>query len=84
MPIPPSRAMVMAVRYSVTVSIAELTRGILSLILLVSQVETSTSEGITVEFAGTRRRSSKVYAGSITSDSIFNLLERIVKLSLWC
>jgi hypothetical protein len=57
---------------------AALTRGILSLMFLVSRVETSTSEGTTVELAGTRRRSSKVYAGSMTSDSIFNLLEK------WC
>ena len=65
----------MAVLYSVTVSIAALTRGILSLMVLVSMVATSTSEGITVELAGTRRRSSKVYAGSMTSDCMVNLLE---------
>jgi hypothetical protein len=55
---------------------AALTSGMLSLMLLVSRVETSTSEGMTVELAGTRRRSSKVYAGSITSDSMFSLLEK--------
>jgi hypothetical protein len=68
--------MVMAVLYSVTVSIAALTSGILSLILLVSQVDTSTSAGITEEFAGTRRRSSKVYAGSMMSECMFYLLEK--------
>jgi hypothetical protein len=34
--------------------------GILSLMLLVSRVEISTSAGITLEEAGTRSRSSKV------------------------
>jgi hypothetical protein len=44
--------------------------------LLVSKVETSTSDGTTVELAGNRRRSSKVYAGSMMSGSMFKLLEK--------
>jgi hypothetical protein len=44
---------------------------------LVSMVEISTSAGTTLEEAGTRSKSSKVYAGSITSSAMFTLLEEL-------
>ena len=59
-PMPPSRAMAMAMRYSVTVSIAALMMGVLSLIFFVRYVERSTSVGRTLLSAGTSRTSSKV------------------------
>ena len=62
MPMPPSRAMRMAVSASVTVSIAALHSGMLSLMPVVSRVATSTSVGRTALSAGTRRTSSKVRA----------------------
>jgi hypothetical protein len=46
-PMPPSRAMRIAVAASVTVSIAELTSGIRSVMLRVNRVATSTSLGTT-------------------------------------
>jgi hypothetical protein len=59
-PIPPSRAMVIAVLASVTVSIAALKRGIFKVILLVKIVLISTSFGTTSDLAGTSKTSSKV------------------------
>ena len=50
----------MAMCDSVTVSMAELTMGMFSAILRVSQVLVSASAGITALRAGTRRTSSKV------------------------
>ena len=61
-PIPPSWAMEMAVRPSVTVSIAALTSGMLSRRLRVSCALTSTWRGSTSLSAGKRRTSSKVSA----------------------
>src|SRR3954465_14989529 len=62
MPMPPSCAMAMARRASVTVSMAADISGILSAMLLVSCVVRLTSRGRTVEWAGTSRTSSKVSA----------------------
>src|SRR3982074_3191130 len=61
-PMPPSCAMAIARRDSVTVSIAAETRGMLSWILRVSRVLRLTFRGRTLEWAGTRRTSSKVRA----------------------
>ena len=60
MPMPPSRAMAMAMRYSVTVSIAALIRGMLRCIFLVSRVRRSMSAGSTSLAAGISSTSSKV------------------------
>ena len=68
-PIPPERAMAMAVSPSVTVSIAELTNGIRSSRPTVSRVRVSTSLGKTSENAGSRRTSSKVSPSRIRSPS---------------
>ncbi|OIQ63674.1 hypothetical protein GALL_547840 [mine drainage metagenome] len=62
MPIPPSCAMAMASRDSVTVSIAAETRGILREILRVRRVARLVSLGNTWEYAGTNSTSSKVSA----------------------
>ena len=59
-PIPPARAIAMAIRASVTVSIAELTRGTRSRILRVSWLAVSAVAGTTSEAAGSSRTSSKV------------------------
>ena len=57
---PPARAIAMAIRDSVTVSIAELTSGTLSRIFLVSWLEVSAVAGTTSEAAGSSSTSSKV------------------------
>ena len=62
MPMPPSWAIVIARRASVTVSIAAETNGRLRRMPRVSRVERSTSRGSTSEYAGTSRTSSKVSA----------------------
>ena len=62
MPMPPSRAMQMAVAASVTVSMADDTIGFASRMPGVSCVRTSTSFGTTSLSAGTRRTSSNVSA----------------------
>jgi hypothetical protein len=62
MPIPPSRAMVMAVLASVTESIAAERNGMFSSISRVSCVLVSTSLGRTSLYPGARRTSSKVSA----------------------
>src|SRR3984885_11643629 len=64
MPIPPSWAMVMARRASVTVSIAADTTGRLTWISRVSLLARDTSRGRTSEYAGTSRTSSNVSASS--------------------
>src|SRR5467141_1225191 len=71
MPMPPSCAMAMASRASVTVSMAADTRGMFSSSLRVRRVFRETSRGRTREWAGRRRTSSKVSAFWITrmSDS---------------
>src|SRR5258706_598837 len=61
-PMPPSCAMAIARRDSVTVSIAAETSGMLSWMLRVSRVLRLTFRGRTLEWAGTRRTSSKVRA----------------------
>ena len=62
MPIPPSRAIAIAVAASVTVSMADDTIGIASRMPGVSCVRTSTSLGMTSLSAGTSRTSSNVRA----------------------
>ena len=62
MPIPPSWAIVIANRASVTVSMAAETMGMLSEILRVSCVAKLTSRGNIDEWAGTSKTSSKVRA----------------------
>ncbi len=57
-PTPPIRAMAMAIRASVTVSIALDTNGVRSVIRRVSRVEVSTSEGMTSLGAGSSSTSS--------------------------
>src|SRR2546422_1141930 len=59
---PPSCAMAIASGDSVTVSIAAETSGMLSWMLRVSRVLRLTLRGRTLEWAGTRRTSSKVRA----------------------
>ena len=61
-PMPPSCAMAMASRASVTVSMAADTSGMLSAMLRVRRVLRETSRGTTRECAGTSRTSSKVSA----------------------
>ena len=55
---PPSRAIAMAIRLSVTVSIAALTSGALRLISRVSRVVVSMSDGARSENPGSSRTSS--------------------------
>ena len=64
MPMPPSCAIVIARRASVTVSMAAESTGSPRRILRVSWVDRSTSRGRTSERAGTSRTSSKVSASS--------------------
>src|SRR4051794_7584427 len=71
-PIPPSRAKAIAIRASVTVSIAAETTGTSSTIVRVSRVAVETSFGRTDDSAGTRRTSSKV------SPSFANFAGRLV------
>ncbi|SHQ37220.1 Uncharacterised protein [Mycobacteroides abscessus subsp. abscessus] len=59
-PMPPARAIAMAIRASVTVSIAELTSGTFSLIRLVSCDEVSAPAGSTSDAAGSNSTSSNV------------------------
>ncbi|GBE36400.1 hypothetical protein BMS3Bbin07_00547 [bacterium BMS3Bbin07] len=70
-PMPPSLAMAMAMEASVTVSIAAVTMGVFKLILRVRYVVTSTSFGITSDFAGMRRTSSKVRPVRTFSSTIY-------------
>src|SRR5229473_1209256 len=64
MPMPPSCAMVIARRASVTVSIAAETTGRLTLISRVNRLASETSRGSTSEYAGTSKTSSNVSASS--------------------
>src|SRR5271170_5347541 len=64
MPMPPSWAMVIARRASVTVSMAAETTGRLTRISRVSWLASDTSRGKTSEYAGTSNTSSKVSASS--------------------
>ncbi len=59
-PMPPSRAMAMAMRASVTVSMPALTRGMFRRMSLVKTVDTSTSLGRTSDLPGTSKTSSNV------------------------
>ena len=71
---PPSWAMAMAVRASVTVSMAALRSGMLSWMCSVNRVETSVSRGRIDDSAGTSSTSSKVSPSGKTSwSSILHL-----------
>ena len=59
-PMPPARAMAIAIRASVTVSMAELTSGTCKRIFLVSWLEVSAAAGTTSDAAGSSNTSSKV------------------------
>ena len=61
-PMPPAWAMAIAIRASVTVSMAEAMIGMLSEISRVTRVRISVSEGITSDNPGRSRTSSKVSA----------------------
>ena len=61
-PIPPARAIAIAISDSVTVSIAAETRGMLSGIPRVKREPVATSFGWVVEWRGARRTSSNVKA----------------------
>ncbi len=69
-PTPPWRAIAMAIRDSVTVSMAEETSGIRSVMRRVSRAVVSASLGIMVESAGSSRTSSKVRAGGLNFSSL--------------
>jgi hypothetical protein len=72
--------MAMAVFDSVTVSMAALTSGILSVIRSVKRVETSMSRGKTADSAGIRRTSSKVKpTGKTSCSNTFHLQSRLKK-----
>ena len=64
-PIPPARAMAIAISDSVTVSIAAETSGTFSLISRVKREAVLTSRGCTNEWRGDSRTSSKVSAASV-------------------
>src|SRR5688572_29049942 len=89
-PMPPSWAIAIARPDSVTVSIAALSSGTLSLMLRVSRVETSTWLGTSVECCGTSRTSSKVSAvESPTSvsvgdnDAVFSSMSQAPGVAPW-
>ncbi len=79
MPSPPSCAMVMASRASVTVSMAADTSGMLSAMDFVRRVARLTSRGTTREWAGTRRTSSNVSAFLTTRMGFSNPQKRIIQ-----
>ena len=70
---PPSRAIVIAVRASVTESIAALTSGTFSSTPRQRRVRTSTSFGKTSLYAGTRRTSSNVRHSRRRSSSMYGV-----------
>ena len=65
-PIPPACAMAMAMRASVTVSMAEDSSGMFILMDFVTRVRVSASLGSTEDAPGTSRTSSKVRASRIS------------------
>src|SRR5215813_6723506 len=77
MPMPPAWAMAIAVRASVTVSIAALTSGTLSCMVRVSAVLTSASLGVKSDAAGTKSTSSKVSPSAISKGSMHALLSKL-------
>jgi hypothetical protein len=82
-PMPPSRAMAMARLASVTVSMAAEIIGIFMGMFLESLVLRLTSRGITSEYDGTSRTSSKVKPSDLTLSSwkdIFAVFLRVIKL----
>mgnify|MGYP000160611509 CR=1 FL=1 len=66
--------MAIAIRASVTVSIAELSSGMFIRIARVTKVEVSAADGSTVEAAGTRSTSSKVSASRISMKASIGVL----------
>ena len=83
-PIPPSRAMAIAISDSVTVSIPALITGIFKVMFRVKRVETSTSLGSTSECAGTKRTSSKVspFFPNLSSLIFTSIFYRCIKVIL--
>ncbi|AFI32123.1 hypothetical protein Q7M_1367 (plasmid) [Borrelia crocidurae str. Achema] len=74
-PIPPSFATAIAILLSVTVSIAELKKGIFKYIFLVNLVFKLTSLGNIDDFLGIKETSSKVKASfTILSINYFSLI----------
>src|SRR6056297_4306144 len=65
-PMPPACAMAIAMRASVTVSIAEDSSGMFIAMSRVTNVRVSAVDGMTLDAAGTRRTSSKVSASRIS------------------
>ena len=76
--------MAMAISDSVTVSMAALSSGTLSLIFFVSRVLTSTCVGNTVEWRGTSRMSSKVSAVRRSADGSLLTFFNLGHLRLLC
>ena len=72
-PIPPSRAIAIAIRDSVTVSIAAVISGMLRLMSFVSFVFRETPSGVTSDFAGMSNTSSKV-SPSFTNFSLYSFI----------
>ena len=70
MPMPPCWARAMAIRDMVTVSMAALTTGMLSVMWRLSRVATEAWPGTTSDLAGRMRTSSKVKASRILSSSM--------------
>jgi hypothetical protein len=66
MPIPPALTMDIAILDSVTVSIAEETRGTAKVMLRVNRVEVLTSDGTTSDASGSKSTSSKVRPRIVT------------------
>ena len=62
-PMPPARAIAMAISDSVTVSMAAETSGMLREIVRVKRLTVETSRGCTAEYRGTRSTSSNVRPG---------------------
>ena len=83
-PIPPCRAMAIAMRCSVTVSIPALISGIFSLMSLVRYVVRSTWLGITCENAGIKSTSSKVIPSPIIVPILFPSLSLVCMIFLYC
>jgi hypothetical protein len=76
MPIPPSCANAIAMLASVTVSIGELMRGIRNVIRRVNVALTSTLEGTTSLYCGSRRTSSKVIPISVEREKLSIVFRR--------
>ena len=78
-PMPPSRAMAMAMDASVTVSIAAETTGMFRVMLREKRVSKLTSRGNTSEYAGTSSTSSKVRPSMRTRSAINDIAVLLLK-----